>query len=146
MKTTVILQDTVLCGKNYQIIKELNKYQDKDVSLVALNVSSRVTDIEVPVLNPTELYHTKGLVIATCLNGFQLLKKCPAKCDKMYYLWDLGDILYKSYLYRHMQETLQDIIVPSVDYAEVVSKFTKATVSPFELEKLWNLQKKTEKH
>lgn len=144
MKTTVILEDTTMCGKNYLIINELNKYADKeDISLISLNTSSRVTDIKVPVVNPTEIFHSRGLVISTCLTSLQLLKKCPANCDKMYYLWDLTHVLYQPYMYRHMKTLLSDIVVPSVDYAEVLSKFTKAHVAPFKLEQLWNLQKNT---
>lgn len=139
MNITVIVDDTTHSGQNYQIINEMNKWSNEQVQLIALNNSSRVTHINVPVLNPSEVHHQTGLVIATSIPSFEFLNKTFAKCSKMYYMWDLGYI-YTQFSFTRMSQLLKNVIVPSVDYAEVVGNLGKATVCPFDLEKLWNLQ------
>lgn len=155
MKTMIVVDNLSFSEKNYCMINEVNQTIDNsitEVSVAIMNFSEKVINTKFAIMNATEIDgFDNGVLIAIDLNSAKDILSSRTNSKKVFYVWDI-EWFYRAIKYVDICSVLQNeeltIITKSKKHKEIIERLTNNKVEilkNFELEKIWNLLKNTEK-
>ena len=93
MKIGVIFDDFVKSDKNYTLMDKINNFvndRNDEVCGFLTNISHKVIDTFFAYTNISDIAHfNNGLVIATSLDGADVMNKTSVHSDKCFYIWEM---------------------------------------------------------
>ena len=93
MKIGVIFDDFIKSDKNYTLMDKINTFvstHNDEVCGFLTNVSHKVIDTFFAYANISDIAHfNNGLVIATSLDGADVMNKTSVNSDKCFYIWQM---------------------------------------------------------
>ena len=93
MKIGVIFDDFVKSDKNYTLMHKINTFvndRNDEVCGFLTNISHKVIDTFFAYANISDIAHfNNGLVIATSLDGADVMNKTSVHSDKCFYIWEM---------------------------------------------------------
>jgi len=93
MKIGVIFDDFIKSDKNYTLMDKINTFvstHNDEVCGFITNISNKVTDTFFAYTNISDIAHfNNGLVIATSLDGADVMNKTSVHSDKCFYIWEM---------------------------------------------------------
>lgn len=153
MKTMVVLDNLVCNTINYEVIKEVNRIVTdslNEVSICTMDITNKVIETNTAVVNPNIMgCFNHGVLIASSINRAVDILQCNLNNRKVLYLWNM-DWMYDNTADPNAVFYNEDLVVfvRSLDHANVVKdQFNKNTIvcEEFNLEKIWNLLKDTDR-
>lgn len=140
----VLVSDTLLSEKNYNIFQELNesaKIRGSDV-LLYVNLGAQLLPSDFAIMNATEMSHFYGKsLVATCLTTADMLRKAAVNAKKSYYIWDLSFLL-SNYDFNSVYNILSNIqlIVRSDEHKKIIKNLFNldSKVEPKFKVSIWN--------
>ncbi len=93
MKIGVIFDDFIKSDKNYTLMDKINIFvntHNDEICGFLTNISHKVIDTFFAYANISDIAHfNNGLVIATSLDGADVMNKTSVHSDKCFYIWDM---------------------------------------------------------
>jgi len=93
MKIGVIFDDFVKSDKNYTLMDKINSFvstHNNEICGFLTNVSHKVIDTFFAYANISDIAHfNNGLVVATSLDGADVMNKTSVHSDKCFYIWQM---------------------------------------------------------
>ena len=93
MKIGVIFDDFIKSDKNYTLMDKINSFvntHNDEICGFLTNISHKVIDTFFAYANISDIAHfNNGLVIATSLDGADVMNKTSVHSDKCFYIWDM---------------------------------------------------------
>lgn len=151
MRTSVILDSTVISEKNYFImshIKDVVATSLNEVNIICRNLSTKVVEPDCAIINPSEIYSFyDGILIATSMSSAESLCKSCVNSRKLFYIWDIG-FLYRPFEFHKVCNILSslELITRSEEHRRIIYNLcgeTSHILEDFNLEEIWNLPKST---
>jgi len=126
MRSVVVLDNTSFEDKNYHILKHVNELSEGlgEISVISLNISNRLMNIETSVVNISELNNSYGCnIIATCLGTGTILGIAPVNANKYLFLHDLS-FLQSAYSFDEVFNIFSEVnlITRSVEHHDTILK------------------------
>ena len=93
MKIGVIFDEFVKSDKNYTLMDKINSFvstHNNEICGFLTNVSHKVIDTFFAYANISDIAHfNNGLVVATSLDGADVMNKTSVHSDKCFYIWEM---------------------------------------------------------
>ncbi len=93
MKIGVIFDDFAKSDKNYTLMDKMNSFvndRNDEVCGFLTNISHKVIDTFFAYTNISDIAHfNNGLVVATSLDGADVMNKTSVNSDKCFYIWQM---------------------------------------------------------
>jgi len=156
MKTIVYLDHPGHDGGKYELFRSINKVIEEtleEVSIAPIDITHKVIDLQCAINNVAEISNfSDGVIIADTIENAEEILSCKNNSLKVLYLYDI-DWYSKLHDYEKIYDILNNpnlmIFTRSNGHAEVVEHLCGRKVDgilkDFDLEKLWNLLKDTNK-
>ena len=93
MKIGVMFDDFIKSDKNYTLMDKINSFvstHNNEICGFLTNVSHKVIDTFFAYANISDIAHfNNGLVVATSLDGADVMNKTSVHSDKCFYIWQM---------------------------------------------------------